>query len=96
MSEELLLAFAKEYFHKIDNMPLEQWGRLSIRVKAEHLERMEKILDIATPIIEKQEREKIRVWGNERCLEHHTSMNNVAHRWCNECWQALKGGNHDR
>ena len=38
------------------------------------------------------ERERMRVWGNERCLEHHTSMNNVIRRCCNECWQALKSG----
>ena len=29
-------------------------------------------------------------WGNQKCLVHHTGMNNVLHRDCWECWQALK------
>lgn len=43
----------------------------------------------------KQERERIRLWGSERCLEHHTSMNNILHRDCNECWQSLKSNKGD-
>ncbi|GAH06616.1 unnamed protein product, partial [marine sediment metagenome] len=26
----------------------------------------------------REERERMRIWGNERCLDHHTSMNNIA------------------
>ncbi len=36
--------------------------------------------------IRKQEMERIRDWGNQKCLDHHTSMNNIVHRACNECW----------
>jgi hypothetical protein len=38
----------------------------------------------------KEEVGEILEWGNQKCLTHHTSMNNVLHRDCWECWQALK------
>ncbi len=49
--EDIVELFAKEYFHKIDCMPLEQWDRLNLRVKGEHLEKMGNILKLVIPII---------------------------------------------
>ena len=37
----------------------------------------------------KAERERIRLWGNEKCTEHRALLRHS----CPECWQALKGGN---
>lgn len=28
-------------------------------------------------------------WGCQKCLDHHTSMNNVRHFDCNECWREI-------
>lgn len=38
------------------------------------------------------ERARIIEWGSEHCITHHTRMNNVLHRDCNECWANLKKG----
>lgn len=45
-TEEQLEKFAYDYFCKVDHMPSDQWDRLPLRVKQEHLEKMRVILAI--------------------------------------------------
>jgi len=42
--------------------------------------------------IAKAQLKKVGEWGRVHCVTHHTRMNNVLHRDCNECWQALLKG----
>jgi len=49
-------------------------------------------LEGAWKIIARGQAKKIWEWGNERCLDHHTSMNNIVRRDCDECWALLEKG----
>lgn len=42
--------------------------------------------------IAKAAQRKLVKWGSEHCEAHHTRMQNILKRTCNECWQELRKG----